>query len=122
MAPVVVIALGRVAVGDEVGERLGARLAVVLIGERPGLSSPDSMGAYLTWQPRIGRSDAERNCLSNIRPAGLPLAEAARRLLWLMRAAAERQVSGVGLKDESEAELAAPIAPPPLTGGQSGRP
>jgi ethanolamine ammonia-lyase small subunit len=109
IAPVAVVELGRVAVGDEVGERLAARLVVVLIGERPGLSSPDSMGAYLTWRPRIGRSDAERNCLSNIRPAGLPVAEAAYRLLWLIAAAAERGVSGVLLKDDSETRtLAAP--------------
>jgi ethanolamine ammonia-lyase small subunit len=112
IAPVVVVELGRVAVGDEVGERLAARLVVVLVGERPGLSSPDSMGAYLTWAPRVGRSDAERNCLSNIRPAGLKLADAAYRLLWLIGAAAERQLSGVTLKDESEAR--ALVVPPVL--------
>jgi ethanolamine ammonia-lyase small subunit len=93
---------GRVALGDAVARHLGARLAVVLIGERPGLSSPDSLGAYLTWEPDTGRTDAQRNCLSNIRPEGLPVDEAARRLLWLMREARARRLTGVALKDESD--------------------
>lgn len=100
-APVVVAEQARVALGDPVGELLGAQLVVVLIGERPGLSSPDSLGIYLTWAPRRGRLDAERNCISNVRPEGLPCAEAARRLVWLAGEAARRQLSGVGLNDLS---------------------
>ncbi len=76
IGPVAVVAQGRVAIGDEIGEILGAAMVCVLIGERPGLTSPDSLGVYLTWQPRIGRTDAERNCLSNIRPAGMAYVEA----------------------------------------------
>ena len=92
---------GRVALGDEIGERLGAQLVVVLIGERPGLSSPDSLGAYLTYAPRVGRTDAERNCVSNIRPQGLGYEAAARRIDWIAAAGVARGVTGVGLKDES---------------------
>jgi len=101
LAPVVIVQQGRVAIGDEIGERLGARCVLVLIGERPGLSSPDSLGLYLTWAPRVGRHDAERNCISNVRPEGLPPAEAARRAAWLLDAARTRGLSGVALKDES---------------------
>lgn len=103
LAPVVIVAEGRVAVGDAVAAALGAAMAVVLIGERPGLSSPDSLGVYLTVRPRPGRTtDAERNCLSNIRPEGMPPAEAARRLAWLMAEARRRGTSGIGLKDGSD--------------------
>jgi ethanolamine ammonia-lyase small subunit len=110
IGPVAVIEQGRVAVGDEIGSILGAALVCVLIGERPGLTSPDSLGAYLTWQPAIGRTDSERNCLSNIRPAGMAYAEAARRLVYLCTQARLRRCTGIMLKDEtslSSAGLAA---------------
>lgn len=113
-APIVVALQARVALGDAIGARLGARLVAVLIGERPGLSSPDSLGAYLTLHPRPGRTDAERNCVSNIRPEGLPYADAARRIDWLVREALARGATGVALKDESEAEPALPPPCPPL--------
>ena len=102
LAPVIIATQARVALGDDIGERLSAALVAVLIGERPGLSSPDSLGIYLTWQPRIGRSDAERNCISNIRPEGLSYGQAAYRLGWLCREASQRKLSGVGLKDRSD--------------------
>lgn len=104
-APVAVVQQARVAIGDPVGHALAARAAVVLVGERPGLSSPDSLGVYVTWGPRPGRTDAERNCISNVRPEGLPLAEAARRLAWLLHEARARQLTGVDLKDESQPEV-----------------
>jgi len=94
-APVVIALQGRVAIGDEIGEIVGARLALVLVGERPGLSSPDSLGAYLTYGPRCGRTDAERACVSNIRPAGLPCAEAAARIDRIAREALRRGRTGV---------------------------
>ncbi len=97
MAPVCVVEQGRVAIGDEIGELIGAKLAVVLIGERPGLSSPDSLGVYLTWSPRIGRTDAERNCVSNIRAEGLDPKLAARRVVAILRAARDQRITGVGL-------------------------
>jgi ethanolamine ammonia-lyase small subunit len=97
IAPVCVVEQGRVAIGDEIGERMGAKMAVMMIGERPGLSSPDSLGVYLTWNPRVGRTDAERNCVSNIRPEGLDPQLAARRVASIMRAARERKVTGIGL-------------------------
>jgi ethanolamine ammonia-lyase small subunit len=97
-----VIASGaRVALGDEIGAILGASMLLMLIGERPGLSAPDSLGAYLTFAPRLGRSDAERNCVSNIHRAGLGYEEAAFKIAWLVRAGLARQITGVALKDES---------------------
>jgi ethanolamine ammonia-lyase small subunit len=100
---VVIANHARVALGDEIGEIVGAEVAIVLIGERPGLSSPDSLGVYLTWAPRVGRTDAERNCISNVRPEGLPYREAAKRLGYLLGEARRLRLSGVGLKDDSEA-------------------
>jgi ethanolamine ammonia-lyase small subunit len=104
VAPPVVATQARVALGDDVGSRLGASLVLVLIGERPGMSAPDSLGAYLTWGPRRGRADAERNCVSNIRPPhGLSYARAAEVLAALLSEAHRRQLSGVELKDTGEA-------------------
>ncbi|MCW5717445.1 MAG: ethanolamine ammonia-lyase subunit EutC [Bauldia sp.] len=100
--PAVLVAQGRVAVGDEIGECLGARLVLLLVGERPGLSSPDSLGVYLTYAPRVGRTDAERNCISNIRQGGLDYATAAFKLDYLITQSLSRGLSGVGLKDETE--------------------
>jgi len=99
---IVVATQARVALGDEIGERLRAPLVLMLLGERPGLSSPDSLGAYLTWAPKPGRVDSERNCVSNIRPEGLPLADAAGRIAWLMHEAQRRRLTGIELKDGSE--------------------
>lgn len=97
--PIWIVEEGRVAIGDAVGELLRADLVVVLIGERPGLSSPDSLGIYLTWQPRKGRTDAERNCISNIHGQGLSYTAAAHKLMFLMSEARQRKLSGVPLKD-----------------------
>jgi ethanolamine ammonia-lyase small subunit len=101
-APVVIATQARVALADEVGELFGAVLSVMLIGERPGLSSPDSLGIYLTHAPKRGRHDAERNCISNVRPEGLPYDAAGFKLAWLMRESLRRGLTGVGLKDESD--------------------
>ena len=101
LGPVVLAHQARVALGDEIGARLGARFVVLLVGERPGLSAADSLGAYLTFAPRIGRTDAERNCISNIRPAGLGYEAAAHRIAWHVGESLRRGYSGVALKDES---------------------
>jgi ethanolamine ammonia-lyase small subunit len=101
IAPLTLVQQGRVAIGDPIGFRLGASLSLVLIGERPGLSSPDSLGAYLTWHPHPDRNDADRNCLSNIRDGGLSPEAAAARLLWYLQAARARQITGTALKEDS---------------------
>jgi len=110
IAPIVLARQARVALGDEIGAALGVDLVAMLIGERPGLSAPDSLGAYLTWQPRPGRLDSERNCVSNIRPPhGLGYAAAADRIAWLLRAARDLRLTGIGLK---EGAMLPPCSPP----------
>jgi ethanolamine ammonia-lyase small subunit len=103
LSPIVIATQARVAIGDDIGALLNARAVLVLIGERPGLSSPDSMGAYLSWAPQPGLTDAARNCVSNIRPDGLSFAQAAYKLHYLLTEARKRGLTGVALKDETEA-------------------
>ncbi|BBB62199.1 ethanolamine ammonia-lyase light chain [Undibacterium sp. KW1] len=105
LTPIVIATQARVAIGDETGALLNARAVLVLIGERPGLSSPDSMGAYLSWAPQPGLTDAARNCISNIRPDGLSYDTAAYKLHYLLSEARKRGLTGVGLKDETEAPV-----------------
>ena len=112
--PVCLVRNGRVAVGDEIGGLLGAKLSILLIGERPGLSAPDSLGVYLTSDPRPGRTDAERNCISNIRSGGLGYGEAAARIAFYCKAASELGGTGYALKDAS-----GPSSAPALAAGQS---
>ena len=104
LSPLHIVAQGRVAIGDEVGQLLQAKAVLVLIGERPGLSSPDSLGLYLMWAPTVGLLDERRNCISNVRPEGLAYAQAAYRLHYLLSQAFSRQLSGVALKDETVEE------------------
>jgi ethanolamine ammonia-lyase small subunit len=104
VAPLVLATQARVALGDEIGARLGAAMVLVLVGERPGMSAPDSLGAYLTWGPQQGRADSERNCVSNIRPPhGLSYARAAEVLAALMTESRRLGLSGVELKDTGAA-------------------
>ena len=105
VTPIVVVEQGRVAIGDQIGMLLRAEIVVLLIGERPGLSAPDSLGIYLTYGPREGLNDAQRNCISNVRPAGQSYESAARTLFHLINAARRVRLSGVGLKDDSRASL-----------------
>lgn len=99
IAPIILVQQGRVAIGDPIGFHLGARLSLVLIGERPGLSSPDSLGAYLTWQPHPDRCDADRNCVSNIREGGFVPEAAAARIFWYLQAARASRATGISLKE-----------------------
>jgi ethanolamine ammonia-lyase small subunit len=115
IGPVVIARQARVALGDEIGELLNAKLVVMLIGERPGLSSPDSLGIYLTYAPKVGCSDAQRNCISNVRPEGLSYAAAAHKLQYLLTHARRLGLTGVGLKDDSDALLESTPAAPAVT-------
>jgi ethanolamine ammonia-lyase small subunit len=105
LGPLVIVRHGRVAIGDIIAGVLGAKCVAVLIGERPGLSAPDSLGAYLTWQPHTGATDANRNCISNIRPEGIDYESAAQKLIHLLCAMRARGLSGIALKDESDRRL-----------------
>jgi ethanolamine ammonia-lyase small subunit len=109
LAPVAIVAQGRVAIGDEIGDALATDCVVMLIGERPGLSSPDSLGLYITWAPKPGLTDARRNCISNVRPAGLAIDAAATKLHQLLIQARARQITGVALKDDAD-DAALPVA------------
>ncbi|HET7318086.1 MAG TPA: ethanolamine ammonia-lyase subunit EutC [Nitrospirota bacterium] len=102
LAPLCIIRQGRVAVSDEVGSILGAKLSAILIGERPGLSSPDSMGIYMTFRPEPGLTDERRNCISNIRSEGLAWPAAARKLMYFIRESLRLKLSGVKLKDDED--------------------
>ena len=115
IGPVVIASQSRVALADEVGSLMKAKMVILLIGERPGLSSPDSLGLYLTYQPKVGCSDADRNCISNVRPEGLSYEAAARKLAWLACESMRLKVSGVALKDESDVHQIVKVEPGLLT-------
>lgn len=102
IAPIIIASQARVALSDEVGELLQAKLVLMLVGERPGLSSPDSLGLYLTYAPQVGKADSERNCISNVRPEGLQYHAAAYKAIWLAREATRLKLTGVHLKDDSD--------------------
>ncbi len=102
IAPLVIVRHGRVAIGDAIAGLLRAKCVAILIGERPGLTAPDSMGAYLTWHPGPRTTDADRNCISNIRPDGIGYADAGFKIAHLLRAMLDRRISGVQLKDDSD--------------------
>ena len=122
LAPIVIAEQGRVALGDDIGEAMDAEAVAVLIGERPGLSTADSLGVYLTWQPRRGRTDAERNCISNIHTKGLAPEAAADKLLWLIGQMRRLRLTGVGLKDEQprQAGIEATAQGAAITSGSGG--
>jgi ethanolamine ammonia-lyase small subunit len=104
LSPIVLVEQGRVAIADEIAQTLRSEMVLILIGERPGLSSPDSLGAYLTYRPRAGFTDESRNCVSNIRPDGLPYVQAAEKIFYLLQEMKRHQLSGVGLKDSFSGE------------------
>jgi ethanolamine ammonia-lyase small subunit len=112
IGPLVLVEQGRVAIGDEIGQLLGAKLVVVLIGERPGLSAADSLGAYVTWRPRIGMMDSTRNCISNIRPAGLPAEDAAAQIVGVIELAFKHAMTGVQLNDLRGTKAILVVGPP----------
>ncbi|PJZ84247.1 ethanolamine ammonia-lyase subunit EutC [Leptospira harrisiae] len=108
VGPLVLSKWGRVAIGDEVGEILNSKISIVIIGERPGLSSADSLGVYITYHPQVGNTDESRNCISNIRPGGFAFESAVKKTIYLITESIQRKLSGVGLKDEMPPEFLLP--------------